>query len=361
MSASPALRVLSPPADLPPPEILTGNHTPPATTEVLQRRIPHPEGLLAAYFAFDRLEDAAPATKLLLSSRPDAKTDANLRAYNELCSAPRSDEPAAPMEFSVAEFRAINAVLALRKSKSQVPQVGGFLASRAEILAAAGLQRAPRAGRSWAEFHPASADRCILSLHELASKRRPLLVASHPARGQAQYSVRFAPVLKVSDLATWDDNALETFPPQIHQGKAAGKFWIRLHATLETRFHRLIEEDYIEQLERLKGSTGRLSPYEIAGIWWCYFQWRPELEIHRDKLARKLKIPFVQIMRKKSELTARMRTYYQTWKAMGLLLDFEMGRQGRDGDKDFFRFNPDKLLHLKDRPDSSESPGSPSN
>lgn len=361
MSAIPALRVLSPPADLPPPEILTGADTPPATSDVLRRRVPHPEGLLAAYFAVDRSEDTAAVAKLLLASRPDAKSDANLRAYNELCSATRGDDPPVPMEFTVEQFRALNAVLTLRKIKPQIPQVGGFVASRSEILAASGLQKSPRQGRTWAEYHSASAARRILALQDLAAQRRPLLVVSHPGKGQTQYAVRYAPVLKVSDLATWDQNALETFPPQIHQGQAEGKLWIRLNSSLETRFHRLLDEDYIEQLDRIKGATGRLSAYEIAGVWWCYFAWKPELEIHREKLARKLRIPLIQIARKKSELATRMRGYYETWKTMGLLLDFQMGRPGRDGIKDFFHFNPEKLLHLKDRSETPDLPLSPSN
>ncbi|MBI1840851.1 MAG: hypothetical protein HYR88_08395 [Verrucomicrobia bacterium] len=356
MSAIPALRVLSPPTDLPPPEILTGVETPPATPELLRRRVPHPEGLLAAYFAIDRSEDVAPVAKLLFASRPDAKSDANLRAYNELYSAARGEAPPVPMEFSVEEFRALHAVLSLRKLKPQIPQVGGFLATRAEILAASGLQKAQRPGRTWAQYHSASATRRVRALQDLAIRQRPLLVVSHPGKGQTQYAVRYAPVLKVSDLATWDENALETFPPQLHQGKTEGKFWLRLHPALETRFHRLLDEDYIEQLDRLKGASGRLSSYEIVGVWWCYLQWKPVLEIHRDKLARKLRIPDHQIARRPSVLATRMQTYYKTWMALGLLLDFEMGRPGRDGIKDFFRFNPDKLLHLRDRSETDASP-----
>lgn len=356
MSASPALRVLSPPADLPPPEILTGASTPPASAEVLRRRVPHPEGLLAAYFAIDRSDDTAAVAKLLFASRPDAKSDANLRAYNELCSATRDANPPAPMEFTVEEFRVLNAVLTLRKLKPQIPQVGGFVASRAEFLTASGLEKILRKHRPWPEFHPATAERRLVALRGLAEKRHPIVVVSHPARGQAEYSVRYAPVLKVSDLSTWDDNAIETFPPQLHQARIDGKLWIRLNLSLETRFHRLLDEDYITQLDRLKGDTGRLSSHEIAGVWWCYFQWKPELEIHRDKLARKLRIPVVQITRKKAELATRLRGYYETWKALGLILDFEMGRSGRDGIKDFFRFNPDKLLHLQDRQEATGDP-----
>jgi hypothetical protein len=293
--------------------------------------------------------------KLLFSSYPDAKTEPNLLAYNELRSADRGAEPPSPMEFSVEDFRALNAVLTLRKVKPQVPQAGGFLVSRDEFLSASGLLKIPRPGRPWAQFAPGASQRRFASLQALATRRHPLVVLSHPARGETNCSIRYAPILKLADLATWDDSALEPFPLQLHRGRDEGKLWLRLNTSLETRFHRLIDEDYIDQLDRLKGNAGRLSPYELAGVWWCYTQWKPELEIHRDKLARKLRIPSTQLARKPAVVAERLRAYYETWKALGLLLHFEMGRQGRDGIKDFFRFNPDKLLHLQEKPDRSVS------